>query len=89
MYISKHIGSREILEIASYQAEGWHKARASLGTSVQIRSAHSLWSMGSVDLSEVGRSVIHLPKREVCLFEYMCICIHIRIFIPRYLSRCM
>jgi hypothetical protein len=58
-------GSREILEIASYQAEGWHKARASLGTSVQIRSANSLWSMGSVDLSEVGRSVIHLPKREV------------------------
>ena len=56
-------GSREILEIAPYQAEGWHKSRASLGTSVQLRSVSSLWSMGSVDLNEVGRSVVHLPKR--------------------------
>jgi hypothetical protein len=64
-------GSREILEIASYQAEGWHKSRASLGTSVQIRSAQSLWSLGSVDLSEVGRSVIHLPRREVFFWKLL------------------
>ena len=58
-------GSKEILEIAPYQAEGWHKSRASSGTSVQLRSTSSIWSLGSVDLNEVGRSVIHLPQRVV------------------------
>jgi hypothetical protein len=49
-------GSRDILEIFPYQAEGWHKSKASLGTSVQIRSGSSVWSMGSVDLNEVGQA---------------------------------
>ena len=57
-------GSREILKISPYKAEGWHKSRASSSTSVQLRSASSLWSMGSIDLNEVGRSVIYLPKRN-------------------------
>ena len=56
-------GSKEILEIAPYQAEGWHKARASVGTSVQLRSLSTLWSLGSVDLNEVGRSALHLPHK--------------------------
>jgi SHR-binding domain of vacuolar-sorting associated protein 13 len=56
-------GSKEILEIAPYQAEGWHKARASVGTSVQLRSLSTLWSLGSVDLNEVGRSALHLPRK--------------------------
>ena len=56
-------GSKDVLEIAPYQGEGWHKSRASSGTSVQIRSASSMWSLGSVDLNEIGRSILHLPRR--------------------------
>ena len=56
-------GSREPLLVPPYQAEAWHKSRASLGTSVQIKSTSSLWSFGTVDLNEVGRSVLHLPTR--------------------------
>ena len=57
-------GSKDVLEIAPYQGEGWHKSRASSGTSVQIRSASSMWSLGSIDLNEVGRSILHLPRRS-------------------------
>jgi hypothetical protein len=54
-------GAFEVLEIAPYRAEGWHKSRAFLGTTVQLRTESSVWSMGTVDLNEFGRSVVHLP----------------------------
>ena len=43
-------GSKDVLEIAPYQGEGWHKSRASSGTSVQLRSASSMWSLGSIEI---------------------------------------
>ena len=57
-------GSREALQVLPYQAKGWHKSKAYLGTTVQIKSTTSLWSLGTVDLNEVGRSVLHLPKKK-------------------------
>ena len=57
-------GSQEIVEISPYQSAGWHKSKVSSGTNVQIRTSHSLWSLGSIDLNELGRRVIHLPKRD-------------------------
>ena len=57
-------GSKELLRIESYQAQGWHKSKSSLSTTVQLRCTSSYWSLGCVDLNEVGRSVIHLPRKN-------------------------
>lgn len=57
-------GSKELLRVASYQAQGWHKSKSSLSTTVQLRCTSSFWSLGCVDLNEVGRSVIHLPRKD-------------------------
>ena len=56
-------GSRDPLQILPYQAKGWHKSKAFLGTTVQLQTTSSLWSLGTVDLNEVGRSVLHLPRK--------------------------
>lgn len=57
-------GANEVLEISPFHAEGWHKSKSYLGTTVQLRTASSVWSLGTIDLNEVGRSVIHLPGIE-------------------------
>ena len=57
-------GAREILHIDSHKAVGWHKTKAALGTTVQVRTSSSVWSLGTLDLNEVGRSIIHLPGWE-------------------------
>lgn len=57
-------GSQEIVEISPYQSQGWHKSKVSSGTSVQIRTTNTLWSLGCIDLNELGRRVIHLPRRD-------------------------
>lgn len=54
-------GSREIVSYRPYVAEGWHKSDINLGTSVQLRSRGSLWSLGTIDINEIGNSVLHLP----------------------------
>ena len=56
-------GSRDPLQISPYQAKGWHKSKAFLGTTVQLQTTSSLWSLGTIDLNEVGRSVLHLPRK--------------------------
>lgn len=56
-------GSREIMTYRPYIAEGWHKSDISLGTSVQLRCQSSLWSLGTIDINEIGNSVLHLPRK--------------------------
>lgn len=53
------------MKVEPFKAESWHKSNAALGTAVQIRCRSSLWSLGSVDINEIGSSVIHLPPRAV------------------------
>ena len=57
-------GSRDIATYRPYIAEGWHKSDVTLGTSVQLRCRSSLWSLGTVDINEIGNSVLHLPRRS-------------------------
>lgn len=57
-------GANEVLEISPFHAEGWHKSKSYLGTTVQLRTASSVWSLGTIDLNEVGRSIIHLPGKD-------------------------
>ena len=54
----------QIVRIDSFHGESWHKSNAALGTSIQIRCKSSLWSLGSVDINEIGSSVLHLARRS-------------------------
>ena len=56
-------GTKDIMTILPYHAEGWHKAHAALGTAVRIRSGSTFWSLGAVDINEIGTSILHLPKK--------------------------
>ena len=66
-------GSQDIVEISPYQSVGWHKSKVSSGTNVQMRTSHSLWSLGSIDLNELGRRVIHLPRRDSKSCDVPCV----------------
>lgn len=54
----------ETLFVEPFHAEGWHKNDATRNTLVQLRSQSSMWSFGSVDVNEVGTSVLLLPSAE-------------------------
>lgn len=58
-------GTKDIMTILPFHAEGWHKAHAALGTAVRIRSGSTFWSLGAVDINEMGTSILHLPKKGV------------------------
>jgi hypothetical protein len=58
------MGSRESLKIEAYRSSSWHKSHAALGTSIQVRCGSSMWSLGAVDINEVGTSVLHLANRR-------------------------
>ena len=58
-------GTKDIMTILPYHAEGWHKAHAALGTDVRIRSSSTFWSLGAVDINEIGSSTLYLPKKGI------------------------
>ena len=51
------------IQINPYDTHHWHKTDYYGGTKIQIRSKSSDWSYGSVDLNELGNSVLMLPQR--------------------------
>jgi hypothetical protein len=54
-------GTRRATYVPSYRSEGWHKSEAELGTEVQIKTNSTIWSFGTVDLNEIGSTVLMLP----------------------------
>jgi hypothetical protein len=81
-------GSDEKLFIEPFNCRPWHKSDGRCGTKVQLRCASSSWSFGSIDINEVGSSVLLLPSKdwfegsanqnavvaqvEVCNFTFVC-----------------
>lgn len=57
------LGAREITKVNSFHSTCWHKSNAAFGTNLQFRSVSSLWSFGSVDINEMGTTVLYLPRR--------------------------
>ncbi len=57
-------GSKDSHIYQPYRAESWHKKNVNLGTTVQIRCRSSFWSLGTIDISEIGTSSLHLPRKD-------------------------
>lgn len=64
LYISQK-GSEKYSEFKPYDANGWHKLDSSLGTVVQFRIESSVWSLGAIDINEVGASILFLPESKL------------------------
>jgi len=54
--------TRETLFVEPFHSEGWHKTEASGSSTVQLRTQSSLWSYGSIDVNEIGGSILLLPN---------------------------
>ena len=65
----RQCGTQDTLFIEPFHAEGWHKADAMRGSMVQVRSQSSLWSFGSVDVNEIGSTVMLLPGADRTTFS--------------------
>lgn len=57
-------GSEKYLAFQPYQPDGWHKLSGELGTDVKIRLLSTLWSLGAIDVNEVGSSVLYVPRKS-------------------------
>lgn len=57
----RQIGTRRTTYVPSYHTEGWHKAEADKGTQIQIKTNSTVWSLGAVDINEIGSTVFLLP----------------------------
>jgi hypothetical protein len=57
-------GSEKYLQYQPYRPDGWHKLELESGTEVQFRTASSLWSLGAIDINDVGSSVLFIPRRD-------------------------
>ena len=56
--------SRRKSRIECSSSMGWHRVDASKGTCVQIRCDSSAWSIGTVDLHEVGTTLLLVPQKR-------------------------
>lgn len=57
-------GSEKYLQFYPYKPEGWHKLELDSGTEVQFRIASTVWSLGAIDINEIGTSLLYLPIRS-------------------------
>ncbi len=72
-------GSREICTYLPYRSAAWHKSDVHLGTSVQLRSRSSFWSLGTVDVNEIGTSSLHLPRKDDSADGNKAIILHVEV----------
>lgn len=57
----RQVGTRRTTYVPSFHTEGWHKAEADKTTQIQIKTNSTIWSLGSVDINEIGSTVFLLP----------------------------
>ena len=65
----RQYSTQETLFIEPFHAEGWHKADAMKSSMVQLRCQSSMWSFGSIDVNEVGSTVVLLPSADRSTFS--------------------
>jgi hypothetical protein len=58
------------------------------GTIVQVRCRSSFWSLGSVDLNEIGTSMIHLPRKDDSPEGEKGIILHVEVKVAAPQERC-
>lgn len=57
-------GSNKHLEFHSHLPEGWHKIDNRLGTEIKFRTQSTIWSLGAVDINDIGSSVLYIPYTD-------------------------
>lgn len=57
-------GSNKYIECQPYSPEGWHIVDNHFGTEVKLRTPQTLWSLGSINLNEIGTSMLYIPLSE-------------------------
>lgn len=59
------VGGSHILVIAPGCSAGWHVTNREVGsgTAVHLRTDSTSWSLGSIDLNDIGTSIVILPSR--------------------------
>lgn len=62
VYLSQH-NSEKYSVFRPYKPDPWYSIDGSRGTTVQIRTQSSIWSLGVIDLNELGASVVYLPHK--------------------------
>lgn len=55
--------SLQAFVVNPYHWEAWHKVDTNLGNVLHMRTKSTLWSLGAVDITEIGSSIIHLPRK--------------------------
>jgi hypothetical protein len=63
LYIAQK-GSNKHIEFLPYEPEGWHAIDGKFGTEVQFRTHSTIWSLGAVNINEIGTSVLYIPFSE-------------------------
>ena len=56
--------SRKKCSVDAHSSAGWHRYDITKGTAVQIRCDSSAWSLGTVDLNDIGTTVLLVPKKK-------------------------
>ena len=56
--------SRKKCMVDGQSTAGWHRYDVTKGTSVQFRCNSSAWSLGAVNLNEIGTTVLLVPKKK-------------------------
>jgi hypothetical protein len=56
--------SRKKCMVDGQSSAGWHRYDVTKGTSVQFRCDSSAWSLGTVNLNEIGTTVLLVPKKK-------------------------
>eukprot|EP01033_Poteriospumella_lacustris_P006747 gene6747-4866_t len=58
-------GSHRHLEFVPYTPEGWHQFDDKLGFDVKFRCHSTIWSLGSVNINEIGSTVLYIPYAAI------------------------
>ncbi|RYH20785.1 hypothetical protein EON65_22470, partial [archaeon] len=57
-------GSNKYVEFQPYVPEGWHIVDNQYSTDVKLRTGQTIWSLGSVNINDIGTSVLYIPYAE-------------------------
>jgi hypothetical protein len=80
--------SEKFCDYKPYLPSGWHKLDKNLSTCVQLRTQSTLWSLGSVDLNEIGSSLLYIPLRNQDTTSANGIVVHIEVKLAQKSDNC-
>ena len=62
IYLCQYLNENFVVEPCNFSA--WHKADANRSTAVHLHCQGSSWSLGTVDINNIGTSLLLLPSEK-------------------------